>query len=211
MRPYSEEHKAKTAWEEYDKARHKTAELAPLARQKMQRSAESAETLSIPVPEGEPLHTKDTNKALLTATERTRLQGLLDRAEKAGRGPFKQSPTEVLQREYERGLREGGPSGGAVVRAVYELCRDFGYDLDGIVDTHRQKRHREWLKDAASKRQQALLVGGQVPQPPFPHPNEPRQASSVGTYGARGNPFLPGAAGPQGTPFPKKRRRPAWK
>jgi hypothetical protein len=51
------------------------------------------ERLSIPVPEGEGLITKDVNKLLLSGHERNRIEGLLDRAEKqAEKGPFKRDP-----------------------------------------------------------------------------------------------------------------------
>jgi hypothetical protein len=74
---YSPEYKAETAWAKYEETRARVEQLAPEAREKMLKSAESLERLSIPTPEGEGLITKDTNKLLLTAHERTGLRALL--------------------------------------------------------------------------------------------------------------------------------------
>jgi hypothetical protein len=111
---YSEEYKAETAWAKYDETKAQVEKLAPEAREKMVRSAEGLERMSIPTPEGEGLITKDTNKLLLTAHERSRIEGLLSRAkEVGGSSGFAQKPHAILSREYGRGLSEGGPGGGA--------------------------------------------------------------------------------------------------
>jgi hypothetical protein len=146
---YAPEYKAERAWTEYEKAKAQIEQLAPEARQKMLKSAEGLERLSIPVPEGEGLITKDTNELLLTAHERSRLEGLVNRAEKvADIGPFKVNPIDVLKSAYEQGLDEGGPGGGATVRAVIQLARDYGFDVDTIVDARRKHYHHSALENA---------------------------------------------------------------
>jgi hypothetical protein len=168
---YSEEHKAETAWAKYEETKAQVEQLAPEARQKMLKSAETLERMSIPTPGGEGLYTSDTNKLLLTAHERGRIEGLINRAEKAAekvtKGRFKRNPADILRAEYERGLDQGGPGGGATVRAVYELARDWGMSIDSIVDTHRKPHHHGALEDAQAARIHSEMVGRTVPEPPF--------------------------------------------
>ena len=113
---YALEYKSSEAWKRYEETKTKVEQLAPQAREKMLRSAQSLERLSIPTPEGEGVVTKDTNKLLLTAHERGRLEGLVNRAQQSGRGPFKANPVDVLKPAYEQGLEQGGP--GAALRCV---------------------------------------------------------------------------------------------
>jgi hypothetical protein len=165
---YTPEYKAETAWARYEETRARVEQLAPEAREKRLKSAESLERLSIPTPEGEGLITRDTNKLLLTAHERSRIEGLIARSEKAAeKGPFKANPTDILKTAYEQGLNEGGPSGGATVRAVYELARDWDLDIHAIVDKHRKPHHHGALEDAHAAWMQAQMIGRSVPEPPF--------------------------------------------
>jgi hypothetical protein len=206
---YAEVYKSERAWAEYEKSRAEVEELAPAAREKMLRSAETLERMSIPVPEHQGLITKDTDKLLLTAHERSRLEDLINRAEQQARGPFKVKPVDILAREYERGLHEGGPGGGATVRAVYELARDWGLDIDAIVGAHRKPRHHGALEDAQQARRHAQMVSRSVPQPPFPHPERiSQERGRAGTYGSAQKAFIPRE---QGILFPPKNRRASWK
>ena len=210
---YSQEYKSQTAWAKYEETRAKVEQLAPEAREKMLRSAETLERLSIPVPEQQGLLTKDTDRLLLTAHERSRLEGLVNRAEKQGSGPFKVKPVDLLRAEYERGLAEGGPGGGATVRAVVQLARDYGLDINAIVDGRRKPHHRESLADAEQARRHAQMVGRSVPQPPFPHPRH-SQSKDVGTYGSRRRAFTGRDTAPTGEAQRKpgaSRRRSHWK
>ena len=93
----------------YEETRAQVGQLAPEARVKMLRSAKGRERMSIPTPEHEGLITKDTDKLLLTAHERSRIEGVINRAEKSAKGPFKTNSADILTREYARGLGEGGP------------------------------------------------------------------------------------------------------
>src|SRR5215218_1465033 len=131
----------------------------------MLKSAESLERMSIPTPDGVGLITKDTNKLLLTAHERSRIEGLIKRVESsAAKGPFKANPVDILKSAYEQGLDRGGPSSGATVRAVYELARDWGLDIDAIVDAHRKPHHHGALEDAQTTRMRAEMIGRAVPE-----------------------------------------------
>jgi hypothetical protein len=203
---YAPEYKAETAWAKYEATRTQVEELAPEARQKMIRSAESLERLSIPTPEGESLITKDTNKLLLTAHERSRIEGLLSRAKEVG-GPsgFAQKPHAILSREYERGLNEGGPSGGATVRAVYGLARDWGLDIDAIVDGHRKAHHHGALEDAQATRMRAEMIGRSVPEPPFKRGGGTPPRRNLGTHSGAPKAFVPKAV--PGQQLFKKRNR----
>jgi len=207
---YSEEYKSETAWRRYEETREKIEALAPEARSKMLKSAENSERFSIPVPEKQGLITQDTDKLLLSAHERNRLEGLLNRAERQAKGPFKTKPVDILAREYERGLGEGGPGGGATVRAVIQLARDYGFDINAIVDAHRKPHHHGALEDAQAARMRANMVGRSVPQPPFPHPEQIGRTSPqrTGTYSAGAKTFTPRE---KGTLFKKTRRRRSWK
>jgi hypothetical protein len=204
---YAPEYKSETAWAKYDETKAQVEQLAPEARQKMIRSAEGLERMSIPTPEGEGLITKDTDKLLLTAHERSRIEGLLSRAKEVG-GPsgFAQKPHAILSREYERGLNEGGPGGGATVRAVYGLARDWGLDINTVVDEHRKAHHHGALEDAQATRMRAELIGRSVPEPPFGRVRggAPRRAN-VGTRSGTPKAFMPRE---QQVMLPKK--RPYW-
>ena len=118
-----------------------------------------------------------------------------------------------MKTEYERGLAEGGPGGGATVRAVVGLARDWGLDINAIVDEHRKPHHHGALEDAQAARMRADMVGRSVPEPPYKRrgvaAGAPRR--DVGTYaGARGAAFLPrDKPREQQTIF--KKRRPLWK
>ena len=192
---YAPEYKAETAWAKYEETKAQVETLAPEARSKMLRSADSLERMSIPTPEGEGIYTKDISKLTLTAHERGRIEGLLNRAEKAAdKGPFKVRPQELLKGEYARGLDEGGPGGGATVRAVYELARDWGLDIDAIVDEHRKPRHHGALEDAQTTRMRAEMIGRAVPEPPFKKAGGLLSGSarkSVGTHSGAPRAFVP--------------------
>jgi hypothetical protein len=204
---YSEEHKALSAWRRYEEVRAKVEALSASAREKMRRSADTLERLSIPHPEGESLSTQNTDKLLLTAHERSRLEGMLNRAESQTKGPFRRDPVDILKAEYERGLDEGGPGGGATVRAVHQLCRDYGYDINRIVDGRRRDVHHGALEDAGKARMRALMVSRSVPKPPFQRPGTTsRNQKGTGTYGAGGRMFAEGSK----TVYGQKRRRRAW-
>jgi hypothetical protein len=202
---YAPEYKAETAWAKYEETKAQVEKLAPEARKKMLRSAEGLERLSIPTPEGEGLITKDTNKLLLTAHERSRLEGLINRAEKsADKGPFKANPVGILKAAYEQGLDQGGPKGGATVRAVCELARDWGLDIDAIVDAHRKPRHHDTLEDAQRRRIQAELISRSVPEPPFKRSGG---LTATGTYNSRRKAFIL----LESTPMQPKKRNPYWR
>jgi len=203
---YTTEHKTEQAWDAYEQTRAEVERLAPEAREKMLRSAESLERMSIPTPESEGLITKDTDKLLLTAHERTRLEGLLSRdKESAAKGPFKAKPREILKGEYERALAEGGPGGGATVRAVVGLARDHGLDLDAIVDDRRKDHHRGALQDAQAARERAQMIARSVPEPPFKQST--RAATGSYTSSARPKAF----SSQEKRPLFSKRKRPSWK
>jgi hypothetical protein len=203
---YTEEYKAERAWSEYEKVKPQIEQLAPESREELLRGAEGVERGSIPTPEAEGLITRDTAKLLLTQGERSRIEGLINRAKDvAGSSGFQEKPVSILSREYERGLSEGGPSGGATVRAVYGIARDWGLEIDAIVDKHRKPYHREALETAQRRRMWANMVGRSVPQPPFQSGgSSPRD---VGTYSSRD----PKAFIPKDRPMQFETGRPYWK
>ena len=205
------EYKSERARDAYEKTKASVGELAPEARKRMLKSAESLERMSIPRPEGESLLTEDTDKLLLTSHERSRIEGLLSRSSEAtGKTPFAgRNPADILRGEYERGLDTGGPEGGATVRAVVGLVRDRGLDIGQVVDGRRRDFHRGCLEDAQDARMRADLVGTTIPEPPF-QGAAPGKAKNLGTYNTRTS-VLSSASGAAGSnPFTKK-RRPAWK
>jgi hypothetical protein len=199
---YAPEYKSETAWAKYEETKAQVKKLAPEARSKMLKSADSLERLSIPTPEGEGIYTKDVSKLMLTASERGRIEGLVNRSEKAAGGSgFKARPQDLLKGEYARGLEEGGPGGGATVRAVYELARDWGLDINAIVDSHRKPYHHEALENAHLSRMRAEMIGRSVPEPPF---KKGGGAPRAGTYSGAPKAFVPKAGGQQ---LFKKRNR----
>jgi hypothetical protein len=175
---YAPEFKAEQAWAAYEQTKAKVDKLAPEAREKMLKSASSLERLSIPTPDGESLTTQSTDKLLLTAHERSRIESLIERRTNAAAGPIKPNPAEILQAEYERGLEQGGPGGGATVRAVMDLVRDWGLDTDAVVDAHRKPSHRKAMQNAQEARMRADLIAARVPEPPAPLRKRPRGSSN---------------------------------
>src|SRR5829696_6799456 len=164
---YAPEYKTQAAWERYEKTKEQVEKLASEARRRMLKSAKSLERMSIPRPEGEALNTEDVERLLLTAQERTRLEGLISyHQQMTAKGPFRAKPIDVLKAAFEQGLGRGGPGGGATVRAVYELARDRGLDIDRIVAEHRKPHHRRALEDAQAARTRADMVGRFMPEPP---------------------------------------------
>jgi hypothetical protein len=114
---YTEEHKAELAWSEYEKVSPQIQQLTPEAHQEMLKNAEDLERQSIPTPEGEHIYTSDTNKLLLTAHKRSRLEGLINRVEKAAdKGPFKANPADSWQKSTRVGSVRAAL--GAVQRCV---------------------------------------------------------------------------------------------
>jgi hypothetical protein len=204
---YAPEYKSETAWAKYEETKAQVEQLAPEARKKMLRSAEGLERMSIPTPEGEGIYTKDVSKLMLTASERGRIEGLINRSERASGGSgFKVRPQDLLKGEYARGLEEGGPGGGATVRAVYELARDWGLDIHTIVDKHRKAHHHGALEDAHAARMRAEMIGRTVPEPPFKKAGGPGSSrKNVGTRSGAPLAFMPRE---QQMVAPK--RRPYW-
>jgi hypothetical protein len=221
---YAPEYKAQSAWQRFEEVSGLIAELGPQAREKMLKSVESLERLSIPMPPEQSVRTSKMDQLALTqgevrciterinyvppAVERLRAQGK--------KAPKTASPQDILREEYREGLDIGGPQGGAICRAVLTIARDRGIDIHQIVDSFRNDHHRGCLEDATMARQRAELVSSRVPQPPFPHPHHSR--SATGTYrGRRENPFKKGDSEVRGPEVSRssaifaKKRRPRWK
>ena len=203
--------RSERAWARYGLVRAEVEQAAPEARAKMAHSAEVAARQSIPTPEGEALTTSNTEKLLLTQGEQSRIYRQLDRLESA-RGPFKRTPAQVLKEEYTRGLQIGGPQGGAICRAVYEIARDTGVDIESIVDEHRRDSHRRALEDAQGAEMRLQLVGKSVSKPPFPHPDKLHQGGrDIGTYRGKSKAFVPGSRVALTEKFREGRRKPPWR
>ena len=174
--------RSEKALERYEAVREQAEAESARARELSAEAAKTYRRLSIPTPESEALTTSNTEKLLLTQGEQSRIYRQLDRLESA-RGPLKRTPAQVLKEEYERGLQVGGPQGGAICRAVYEIARDTGADIDSIVDEHRRDSHRRALEDAQNAEMRLQLIGKSVSKPPFPHPDRLQQGGKeVGTY-----------------------------
>jgi hypothetical protein len=109
------------------------------------------------------------------------------------------------------------------VRAVVGLVRDFGFDLDKIVEGRRKDYHHESLENAERARMRANMVGRSVPEPPFPWPGSRKPPGEIGTYRVGLNPFVDrgsqgssqgSSQGPVGVAQHNpgaNRRRPYWK
>jgi hypothetical protein len=203
--------RSERAWERYEAAKAQVEADSQKAKELFTKSAQSAERFSVPMPESEGLTTNKTEKLLLTQGEQSRIYRRLDRLENA-RGPLKRSPIQVLEEEYARGLQIGGPQGGAICRAVYEIARDTGADIDAIVDKHRKHYHREALEDAQNAKMRLQLVGKSVSKPPFPHPDKLAQGGKdVGTYRSKTSAFVPNSKTALAKKFSEGKRRPSWR
>jgi hypothetical protein len=180
---YTEEHKAQKAWENYEIAREKIAAGSrEKARESLKKQAQTAERLSIPLPDGEELITTDTSKLLAAQNEAARIIRKLERASLASpaRGPFRPTPVEVLKEEYARGLEVGGMEGGVICRGVLMAADELGADASAVVDGFRKQRHRKALESAHHAERVAGLIGKQInAEPPFP-----RLACGISWHGA---------------------------
>jgi hypothetical protein len=170
---FSEEHKAQKAWESYEVARERIVAGREKARKPLKKQAQTAERLSIPLPDGEELITTDTSKLLAAQNEAARIIRKLERASLASpaRGPFRPTPVEVLKEEYARGLEVGGMEGGVICRGVLMAADELGADASAVVDEFRKQRHRKSLESAHHAQRLAGLIGTRIDaEPPFPRP-----------------------------------------
>jgi hypothetical protein len=201
--------RSEQAWQRYEAVKAQVEAESTKAKELSARSRDTLERLSIPTPESEGLITTNTEKLLLTQGEANRINRRLERLESVA-GPIKPSSEAILKEEYARGLQVGGPQGGAICRAVVEIARDAGADINRIVDEHRKEHHRKALEDAQSAMMREQLISRSVSKPPFPHPDRLQQGGKgVGTY--RNAPALiPTDRGALARKFGSNRRRP-WK
>jgi hypothetical protein len=168
---YSEEHKAQQAWAAYEESREKIAGGHEKARELLAKQARSGERMSIPVPDGEGLITKDTTKLLASQNEASRIVRKIDRIANSAKGcPLKPDILDVLRQEYGRGLEVGGAQGGIVCRGVLAAADELGIDAHMVVDGFRKDRHRESLERAEHSERLVQFIGGRVPEPPFARP-----------------------------------------
>jgi hypothetical protein len=175
---YTQEHKAQKAWENYETARERIVAGREKARESLKKQAQTAERLSIPLPDGEALITTDTSKLLAAQNEAARIIRKLERASLASpaRGPFKPTPLEVLKEEYASGLEIGGMQGGVICRGVLMAADELGADTGAVVDGFRKQRHRKSLESAHHAQRLAFTIGGKAPEPPFPRPGSAQAA-----------------------------------
>jgi hypothetical protein len=145
---YTEEHKAQKAWESYETAKEKiVAGSREKARESLKKQAQTAERLSIPLPDGEELITTDTSKLLAAQNEAARIIRKLERAGQSG-GPFRPNRVEALKEKYARGLEVGEMEGGVICRGVLMAADELGADASAVVDEFRKQRHRKSLESA---------------------------------------------------------------
>jgi hypothetical protein len=169
------------------------------------------------VPQGEHLTTKDVAKLNLTQGEASRIYRKLDRAGGAVKGtPFAPDRASILKQEYAEGLATGGPKGGAVCRAVYEIAQDLGLDIHQLVNEYRKPTHHGALQDAQQATMRSQSVGRSVSRPPFPPPEKLEQdPKGIGTYRSPAI-LTQRSSGAGSTPRSlrklfKSDRRPRWK
>ena len=167
---YTEEHKAQKAWESYEIAREKIVSGRQKARESLKKQAQTAEKLSIPLPDGEALITTDTSKLLAAQNEAARIIRKLERAGQSG-GPLRPNRAEALKEEYRRGLEIGGMQGGVICRGVLSAADEWGVDTDAVVDGFRKQRHHDSLERARHTERVVDLIGTRINvEPPFPRP-----------------------------------------
>ena len=212
---YTDEHKAETAWRQYEAAKGKIEAGKTKAKELLGKQARSAERFSIPVPPEESITTTDTAKLLASQNEASRIVRKIDRmggnAKGKAKGPFAPDKLDVLREEYGRGLETGGVQGGAICRGVLDVADELGVDRHSVIDAFRKDRHRESLERAEHNERLASLLGGKVPEPPFAKPGERKRVP--GQYGrGSGALLLPGRETlAPGTASRGKRRRAPWK
>jgi hypothetical protein len=174
---YTSEHKAEQAWGRYKAEKEKIVANRAKARELLKGQVASAERMSFPFPDGEGLITNDPNKILASQYEAARMVRRLDRLD-ATKGPIKPDRAALLRDEYRRGLEVGGVQGGAICRGVLEAADELGVDKHAAVDPFRKERHRESLECAERSERLTRLIGGRVPEPPFPRPGVGRERRS---------------------------------
>ena len=208
---YTDEHKAETAWRQYEATKEKLEASKTRAKELLGKQARSAERFSIPVPPEESITTTDTAKLLASQNEASRIVRKIDRMGGNAKGPFAPDKLEALKTEYGRGLETGGVQGGAICRGVLDAADKLGVDRHSVIDAFRKERHRESLERAEHNERLASLIGGKVPEPPFAKPGERKRVP--GQYGhGSGALLLPGRETlAPGTALRGKRRRAPWR
>jgi hypothetical protein len=205
---YSSEYKAEQAWKRFVAVKEKISRGTAKTKELLEKQIHSRQQFSIPMPQGEPVHTHDANKLIASQNEASRIVRKIDRLDSTGKGPFKPDRTEMLRSEYARGLEIGGVQGACICRGVLAAADELGVDTDSIVDPFRRDRHRDSLQGAQLAARQLDLIGSDLPQPPFPdlskrtRGSEPRRQSAL---------LLPKATELSSASGRSKRSRRPWK
>jgi hypothetical protein len=207
--------RSEKAWERYEAVKAQVEADSTKARELSERSARTAERQSIPMPDGEPLITTDSDKLLLTQGEHNRINRLIDRKSSRATKATPFSPGKFLKEEFARGREIAGMRGGAICRAVVEIAQE-GFpseDIHSIVDEHRKPYQRQALEDAQGGYMRQQLIGKSVGKPPFPRPEQIQQGGKgVGTYRGPQKTLMPDGPGAQKPKlFQGNRRRSHWK
>ena len=177
---YTEKHKAEQAWARYEATKEKIAAGREKARESLKKQAQTAERLSIPLPDGEALITTHTSKLLAVQNEAARIIRKIDRAGQSG-GPFRPNRVEALKEEYRRGLEIGGMQGGVICRGVLMAADELGSDTGAVVHGFRKERHHKALESAHHAERLAGLIGKRIAvEPPFPRPGTRRSPAKTG-------------------------------
>ena len=203
---FSEEHKAETAWQRYEAARGQIEQGKQKTKELLQKQARTGERFSFPMPGQEPLVTNDTQKILAAQNEASRIVRRVDRLDANAKGPFKPDWSQLLRDEYKKGLEMGGTQGGIICRGVLQAAEEIGVDPHTLVAPFRKERHRESLERSQRAARLTDLIGGSVPEPPFPHPEKRTRGSDPPR---RNNTFLVDRE--QSLVHGTRKRRPSWR
>lgn len=197
---YTDQHKAELAWQKYEDMKDRILTGRQRSKKRLEERSDSLWLQSVPMPPETGLRTTNENRILMTQSEGTRIARKIDRLADSP-GPMRPSTVETLKAEYAKGLKEGGPRGGAICRAVVDVADEFSIDVDDVVDDFREVRHRKLVQQAERSALMSRTIGKGLREPPFRNPHEPSlragsYASGASAAGVRGetweDPSAPG-------------------
>lgn len=158
----NDEAKARRAGEVYEQHRKGIESKKQAAKDALIKASKSSVKSSIPTPSGEASSSTDPTKLLLDQNEANRIVRTVER-HKGQKGPFSQSSSDYLAKEYERGLEIGGVEGGAICRGALRAAQELGVGDEWLP---RNDRQRELLDNARRLEHYAGLIATDAPKPP---------------------------------------------
>jgi hypothetical protein len=157
--------KTRRAQAEYDRLRPLIEDGARHLKEDILAAARTYEKSSHPRLKDYPINTSDVNQLLAAQSEGDRIVRKITARKNQG-GPFRVDVSGELQKEYQRGLEQGGVEGASIIRGVHRACDELGVSVDEIANSLRSDRQRAYLDTARRLEQYTDSIESLAPKPP---------------------------------------------